>query len=918
MEGAAERSNLFEDLSVAAIPSNALSSHQCTALLGIVEALGASVVRLRNSDRHIEALESVTHIISTDIDFPQYNAAIESGVTVVKPSWVYTSQAKNKQAGARQHSPDPSQYFQDVVLTCGDLPDGDKDAIIAGVMALGGQYSGPLTKITTHIVTLDDDDDKCRMAIAKNVDCKIVLPHWFDDCLKLGKKISERLYTFPDPPYRQLRLPKPANSDAPDLEGATTAVPTGSVLRTPPPSPSDRRKNLNAFMSKKIKLSADLQLGEHLRDTLRQLINHGGGTLTENVNQADIYIGQFRDGADYVAAARARKEVASLSWLYHVINQNKYTNPLRKLMHYPVPRNGIPGFENMKISISNYNGDARTYLENLVKNCGAEFTKTMKQDNTHLITAHTRSEKCEAAQEWNIHIINHLWLEESYAKCTVQTLANPRYTHFPAGTNLSEVCGQTPLDMKKIEQVHFPPPRESPKKAVRPPDAQPKPRPSPRKTVPASNVATTPSKLVLPGAPTPLAEAAEDEQDDEEQTRHAIHLEASGLDNGTAVPDADPRTAKKPRGRPRKSLATPRTADDEKENFSPMITTSGRAAKAVGLEKTHAQALDMLQFQKECKRKGGVVYGGRRSEHSDDFVSSPSAAPASKKRKSDASDYEATAEGSELSDGETQPIKAGKKAKTAAANVSLPPVMFRMMTTGDDRWHGNLKQEDVDKTKLRMLGVEVTQDPSQVNILVAPSIKTTRKFVAAIANGPIVVDPTYLDVALNQNKLVDDPKLLQDELGETTWKFKLADGLERAKENQHRLLTGWSIFVTESIAGGFDTFKEIIIINGGDAYLYKGRTGLTLPKRRIHQHSNGDGEGSEQQEGDDEYDFVYLVSGMDKADIKLWKTFRTLAEKQGLRARIVKKEWLLSAALTQEIRWSEEWLLHEAALTDQH
>ena len=84
----------------------------------------------------------------------------------------------------------------------------------------------------------------------------------------------------------------------------------------------------------------------------------------------------------------------------------------------------------MRISISNYTGDSRVYLENLIRYSGAEFTKTMKQDNTHLITAHMQSEKCDAAQEWNINIVNHIWLEESYAKCVAQSLTNPRYTHF--------------------------------------------------------------------------------------------------------------------------------------------------------------------------------------------------------------------------------------------------------------------------------------------------------------------------------------------------------------------------------------------------------------------------------------------------------------------------------------------------------
>jgi hypothetical protein len=39
------------------------------------------------------------------------------------------------------------------------------------------------------------------------------------------------------------------------------------------------------------------------------------------------------------------------------------------------------------ITVSNYGGDARLFLENLIEACGAKFTKSMKADNTHLITA---------------------------------------------------------------------------------------------------------------------------------------------------------------------------------------------------------------------------------------------------------------------------------------------------------------------------------------------------------------------------------------------------------------------------------------------------------------------------------------------------------------------------------------------------
>ncbi|KAK0257903.1 hypothetical protein B0A54_14481 [Friedmanniomyces endolithicus] len=924
---------LFGEVHLAIIPSDRLDVEEADEIVRTVVASGGTHVMLRASDQQIDDLAAVTHIVSLDIEFPQYSRAIESGIFVVKPSWIHQSHRKGKLAGPRQHSPDPSQFFHDVVMTCGDLPDGDKDAIMAGVMALGGQYSGPLTILTTHIVTLRDDHTKCVMAKAKKVNCKSVLPHWFDTCFRLGKKINERPYMFPNPPLLHAVLPRPAMGDSPHVGGATAAMPTGTPPSTPPPSPSKTRKNLNAFMGKKVKLSPDLKIGQSLTRTLGELISHGGGMMTDDVGEADIYIGQYRDGADYLAASRARKEVANLSWLYHVINLNKYTNPLSKLLHYPVPRKGIPGFENMKISISNYNGEARTYLENVIKYCGAEFTKTMKQDNTHLITAHTRSEKYEAAQEWNIHITNHLWLEESYAKCTVQTLSNAKYSTFPPVTNLSEVCGQTTLDMKRVEQVFFPAPRESPPKTMQSPlsNAKSKPIPHYHYTLPASSIAAasyTPSKTAIIDPPSSVAEEAEDaetesEPEEEPKTAKKPLGRPSKVAPTPAAKDAvindetpaETTTAPSSRGGPRRATATPRHLDDEKENTSPMVTTSGRAARAKALERIHNAAPDIALYEKETKRKGGVTHGGRRANQVEDFSSPVPDPKKSKKRKSDENTYDVTAEGSDLSDGETQAklAKGVKKVKTTTSD--LPQVRYRMMVTGDDRWVGNMKQEDTDKRKLRALGISLTLDPKDVDILVAPSIKRTRKFVAALASAPLVVDTRYLDAALTQNKLVENPSTLLDRKAEEAMGCTLVDALKRAKLNQHQLLRGWSIFVTAEIAGGFETYKEIINVNGGEAFLYKGRTGLTLPKRRLRdapppagsQPSSSGTAVDDKDAREVKYDHIYLVAGDSDAEVKLFKAFRALAEKQGLVARVVKSEWLLNAAMAQEVRWDGEW-----------
>jgi len=78
----------------------------------------------------------------------------------------------------RQFSPDHNLFLSDIVISCADIPEGDKEAIAGGVLASGGMYSGPLSKLVTHLIALSEDDERCQLARKKNLKCKILLPHW--------------------------------------------------------------------------------------------------------------------------------------------------------------------------------------------------------------------------------------------------------------------------------------------------------------------------------------------------------------------------------------------------------------------------------------------------------------------------------------------------------------------------------------------------------------------------------------------------------------------------------------------------------------------------------------------------------------------------------------------------------------------
>lgn len=142
----------------------------------IVEKQGATVLDPRRDGTL--ALEKVTHLISNTIDFQQYDESQSMMIPVVTMGWISASVARNKLAQPRPFSPDPRMIFSQVVVSCADLPITDKESIIGATMAMGGQETKDVNKLTTHICALSMDSQRVQIAKSKGWKGKVVLPHW--------------------------------------------------------------------------------------------------------------------------------------------------------------------------------------------------------------------------------------------------------------------------------------------------------------------------------------------------------------------------------------------------------------------------------------------------------------------------------------------------------------------------------------------------------------------------------------------------------------------------------------------------------------------------------------------------------------------------------------------------------------------
>ncbi|KHO01754.1 BRCT domain-containing protein [Metarhizium album ARSEF 1941] len=841
-------SGVFVECAVAFVPSNELTPKLIGDLSRVVEENGGTICEPRRNGSI--PIEKVTHIVSNTINFEQYVEAQAVMIPVVSEHWISTSIVRRKVAQVRPFSPDPRMIFAEIVVTCADLPQMDKESIIGATMALGGQESKDVTRLTTHVCALSVDAPKVQAALGKGFKGKVVLPHWFDACFKLGKRIDEGPYLLPDPEVMKkstedaIKIPSNKN-----LVGATSVSPAFLPVAADGQS---ARPPVTVFQDRAVMLGADLNITARLAKAIGDIVVDGGGELVHDVDDCDMYICQYRDGDEYVYAAQSCKEVGSLSWLYSLIVNNQWQNPLHRLLHYPVPRNGIPGFKDLRITISNYGGEARIYLENLVKACGAEFTRTMKADNTHLLTARNSSEKCKAAPEWGVAVINHLWIEESYAKCELRPINMPQYNHFPPRTNLGEIIGQTFLCESRIRGLFYPGGGER-----------------------VSSSARRKRKIL---------EIAEENA----YRRGPAEGVVIGSNSDFDVMRDDEEDAKAPSLKPQKSTAveTPvrsRHARSGKENDTPpTMSTGSRSAKAKARDILQCIAPDIALYEREKKRhsKTGAPWGGKRAA---DLAEKEKASKTTTSPKHNQEDEE-----------------EGPKRPSKKPRPSLPDVQMRLVVTGYTGWVGDSKKEDHDRRKMRALGILIVQEGQACDYLVAPQVVRTVKFLCALARGAAVLSSAFIDKVLEIGEVPEaDDFILQDFEAECKYNFKLERSMARAKANRGKLLQGIPIYCTEGVRKGPDGYKSIAEANGATFKLYRARSGTTIRPTTA------------EEDGFAKPEPVYLLSGNSPEEKQMWGRFRSMAEKGNMEPRIVDPDWLLDVGMAQQVRFDEKFLMEK-------
>ncbi|KAJ2702289.1 regulator of Ty1 Transposition [Coemansia sp. IMI 209128] len=416
-------------------------------------------------------VQCATHVISPDTHFGEYQACVKAGVHVVTSLWVERSVMSGLHYIERYFSARSQDIFSGMVVAVTHMPAADKETLLASVMALGGQWREKMRADVTHVVLMKDLGPKYEY-VKQNSQLGIrpLLPHWFKETLNLLHPVPMEPYLFPNPPMLEGKLTHISSDDANSVALAVPSADThnGSAYELPKPSVAFMRGYTVAIDTQllySLSGGAFARLGQRLGEAGATLAkprheaaggkaDSSNGNLPESViadwDSVDILVCQHRSGYDYSKASRLGKIVGTFVWLYQAFLSEQLSAPTQRLLHYPVPPVPVAGMERMVISISHYRGASREYLIRLITALGAQYTAKMSKENTHLVTASPEGRKYTAALQWNVSVVNHLWVERCYQRWKLLTVSHPNFTYFPDLPVLNSMVGDTDVRVDKL------------------------------------------------------------------------------------------------------------------------------------------------------------------------------------------------------------------------------------------------------------------------------------------------------------------------------------------------------------------------------------------------------------------------------------------------------------------------------------
>jgi len=130
----------------------------------------------------------------------------------------------------------------------------------------------------------------------------------------------------------------------------------------------------------------------------------------------------YQVGPDFETALADGKIVVSYAWLEDCLTARRVLPHTDKVLYAPIhDENGVPGMENVVVSITGYKGPIRSDIRELIEASGATFNQNFTKKTTHLVCYRAESEVYAKALLFKLEgqpleIVNHSWVEDCVKK----------------------------------------------------------------------------------------------------------------------------------------------------------------------------------------------------------------------------------------------------------------------------------------------------------------------------------------------------------------------------------------------------------------------------------------------------------------------------------------------------------------------
>ncbi|KAF9911705.1 hypothetical protein BX616_010488 [Lobosporangium transversale] len=752
----------------------------------------------------------------------------------------------------------------------------------------------------THIITEDLDFPDHNHATARGI--HVVTPAWITRSVNCNKQLNPKHFSADPsmifsgviltatglPPYDREII----GSAVEDYGGAFTNYLSADVTHMIAVAPEGEKYEQameHPEWDIKIVLPHWFQQSCNLKRRLPEKIIDAGGTLVNEYSSetVDVVICRFRAGNTYIQASRDGKIVGSADWLFHILQTGELSSPKASLLHYPIPPEPIPGMSSFIMTVTQYTGNVREYLKRMIIAVGATYKPTLASQNapeptTHIICGNSSGEKYERGQEWNVKVVNHLWLEDCFQVWSLQSESKPRYTQFPPFNQLPSIFGANILQETVDEWLKFYEEDTSSPIGVMEAGEQ-IPSLLAEKTFWAENQDSTYSQRQIEGghASSYLPNDKNVQSDSSTLSSKPVfnkstlkdRLIESEISTPTSSAPSSP-TTRQPYGdiSEERDKNSSRVTPIEDSSSGSVRTISRKRGAAVQANKALQKIVpDMNEFQEELKdakkamkrkKKRASSQEPKDGEDEDmnmDETSAPlsatrnATAPSKRSRISIGSVGERSTPGAtddeEPHDNETtmtesksQPkkTKRGTKAeKDGATGESTVPE--NVITSGKSRRvryiSTGVKEQSAAQVKaLKALGILPATSAEKCTHLIATGISRTGKFLIALLHGKIIVHEDWLQACVDANTVLDENDFrIKDTKTEQKLNMDLYKSVERAREK--RVFENCVFYISPSLNKDMPGLKAVVEAGGGKASPLL-HTGLGVLKDRLVKVSN--------------------------------------------------------------------------------